>query len=430
MDDTCVLCTRCFQATDHTGHDTSFSVNSGTGGCCDCGDPEAWKIPLRCRHHSSFEELDEIGFDPIISSAGAPFVPGYNNHNECPVSVRRAIELTIAVVLEFILETFSTSPVHLRTSFDERSIIEDAQSASEALGDPEVQTKFAIVLWNDEVHSFQDVIDQCTQALDCSPVEARKIAETVDVSGRDVLRVSTSITDLIEIATSMVNVSLCISIRAARDVFREQLSASLLIWLRDLACCKFRPLARVFQGKVNNEIRSEISHQLCLRWEAPFRNNYLADILFKQYSYDIRPMDSDTEDVYADGELDDEEYLDEDDEESVDDEGAITQDESNAVQSPAGAAAAPGNAAFQHAHAATSAAAAAQEIGMVVDLSDAQDAQMRGRRRLRSDSTDSLRQQGEERGSPRNYPQPGAVHGRNDSNAGAPPPSLWLNETA
>ncbi|ORX64383.1 hypothetical protein DL89DRAFT_252038 [Linderina pennispora] len=264
MDDTCVLCTRCFQATDHTGHDTSFSVNSGTGGCCDCGDPEAWKIPLRCRHHSSFEELDEIGFDPIISSAGAPFVPGYNNHNECPVSVRRAIELTIAVVLEFILETFSTSPVHLRTSFDERSIIEDAQSASEALGDPEVQTKFAIVLWNDEVHSFQDVIDQCTQALDCSPVEARKIAETVDVSGRDVLRVSTSITDLIEIATSMVNVSLCISIRAARDVFREQLSASLLIWLRDLACCKFRPLARVFQGKVNNEIRSEISHQLCL----------------------------------------------------------------------------------------------------------------------------------------------------------------------
>ncbi|KAJ2380381.1 E3 ubiquitin-protein ligase ubr1, partial [Coemansia sp. RSA 2559] len=253
MDDTCVLCTRCFQATDHTGHDTSFSMNSGTGGCCDCGDPEAWKIPLRCRHHSRFEELDEVGLEPIISSAGAPFVPGYNN-NECPASVKRSIELTIAVVLEFILETFATSPINLNMNFDESAILEDAKNSSLAINDSEPQTKFAVVLWNDEVHSFQDVIDQCTESLQCSHMEAKKIAETVDSSGRDVLRVSTSIPDLIDIATTMTNVSLSVSIRAARDIFREQLSASLLIWLRDLACCKFRPLARVFQGKINNEI--------------------------------------------------------------------------------------------------------------------------------------------------------------------------------
>ncbi|KAJ1844046.1 E3 ubiquitin-protein ligase ubr1, partial [Coemansia sp. RSA 2703] len=292
MDDTCVLCTRCFQATDHTGHDTSFSVNSGTGGCCDCGDPEAWKIPLRCRHHSSFEELEEVGLDPIISSAGAPFVPGYKNNSECPVSVRRSIELTIAIVLEFILETFATSPINLTQHFDEMTIIEDATNASMALGDHEQQTKFAVVLWNDEVHSFQDVIDQCTEALQCSQMEAKKIAETVDASGRDVLRVSTSIPELIDIATTMTNVSLSVSIRAARDIFREQLSASLLIWLRDLACCKFRPLARVFEGKINNEIRAEISHQLCLRWVAPYRNVYLADILEKQYDFNLPDSDS------------------------------------------------------------------------------------------------------------------------------------------
>ncbi|KAJ1888714.1 E3 ubiquitin-protein ligase ubr1, partial [Coemansia sp. S17] len=214
MDDTCVLCTRCFQATDHSGHDTSFSVNSGTGGCCDCGDPEAWKIPLRCRHHSNLDELEEAGLDPIISSAGAPFVSGYNN-NECPSSVRRSIELTIAVVLEFILETFATSPVNLNPQFDENSIMEDARNASFAMGDDEPQTKFAVVLWNDEVHSFQDVIDQCIEALRCSMSEAKRIAETVDASGRDVLRVSTSIPELIDIATTMTNVSLSVSIRAA-----------------------------------------------------------------------------------------------------------------------------------------------------------------------------------------------------------------------
>ncbi|KAJ1730496.1 E3 ubiquitin-protein ligase ubr1, partial [Coemansia sp. Benny D160-2] len=282
-------------------------MNSGTGGCCDCGDPEAWKIPLRCRHHSSFEELEEVGLEPIISSAGAPFVPGYNNNNECPASVKRSIELTIAVVLEFILETFATSPINLNPQFEERVILDDAKNASLAINDSEPQTKFAVVLWNDEVHSFQDVIDQCTEALQCSHVEAKKIAETVDASGRDVLRVSTSIPDLIDIATTMTNVSLSVSIRAARDVFREQLSASLLIWLRDLACCKFRPLARVFQGKINNEICAEICHQLCLRWVAPYRNAYLADLLEKLYEFS--PTGSDEGDS---GSMDEDEDEDED----------------------------------------------------------------------------------------------------------------------
>ncbi|KAJ2745977.1 E3 ubiquitin-protein ligase ubr1 [Coemansia sp. BCRC 34301] len=420
MDDTCVLCTRCFQATDHSGHDTSFSVNSGTGGCCDCGDPEAWKIPLRCRHHSSLDELEEAGLEAIISSAGAPFVSGYNN-NECPSSVRRSIELTIAVVLEFILETFATSPVNLSAQFDEASIVEDARNASFAIGDDEPQTKFALVLWNDEVHSFQDVIDQCTEALQCSMAEAKRIAETVDASGRDVLRVSTSIPELIDIATTMTNVSLSISIRAARDIFREQLSASLLIWLRDLACCKFRPLARVFQGKINNEIRAEISHQLCLRWVAPYRSGYLADILERQYSFAL-PESEYGEDEDA---MDVDDYDDLDDN---DDEGASSTAHdipetsalrSNACQPVAGAS--------QSVYSLPVLPPPAEGAANV--LSDLVEDSTRGRRRRRSDSDDVLRQQGEERASPRGFNAPTAALGSRQSMEGSPP-SLWLAETS
>jgi hypothetical protein len=52
MDATCVLCTRCFRAGNHTGHSFSFSIASGSGGCCDCGDAEAWKIPCTCPWHN------------------------------------------------------------------------------------------------------------------------------------------------------------------------------------------------------------------------------------------------------------------------------------------------------------------------------------------------------------------------------------------
>lgn len=45
IDDTSVLCSRCFNASEHTGHIVSVNNSSGNGGCCDCGDPEAWKSP-------------------------------------------------------------------------------------------------------------------------------------------------------------------------------------------------------------------------------------------------------------------------------------------------------------------------------------------------------------------------------------------------
>ncbi|MBE7182595.1 MAG: hypothetical protein INR71_15550, partial [Terriglobus roseus] len=36
-DETCVLCSRCFEASDHEGHQVSCSMSSGNAGCCDCG---------------------------------------------------------------------------------------------------------------------------------------------------------------------------------------------------------------------------------------------------------------------------------------------------------------------------------------------------------------------------------------------------------
>lgn len=51
LDDTCVLCAQCFKASDHNGHNTSFHYSKGSGGCCDCGDSEAWKVEQTCTIH-------------------------------------------------------------------------------------------------------------------------------------------------------------------------------------------------------------------------------------------------------------------------------------------------------------------------------------------------------------------------------------------
>ena len=49
-DETCVLCHACYSRSDHEGHDVSF-YHAQAGGCCDCGDPDAWDPAGFCDCH-------------------------------------------------------------------------------------------------------------------------------------------------------------------------------------------------------------------------------------------------------------------------------------------------------------------------------------------------------------------------------------------
>ena len=49
MDPSCAICHECFTNSDHVGHD--YWMFSSGGGCCDCGDVEAWKREGFCSRH-------------------------------------------------------------------------------------------------------------------------------------------------------------------------------------------------------------------------------------------------------------------------------------------------------------------------------------------------------------------------------------------
>lgn len=51
MDPTCVLCVQCFKQSAHRNHKYKMGTSSG-GGCCDCGDVEAWKRDPYCDEHN------------------------------------------------------------------------------------------------------------------------------------------------------------------------------------------------------------------------------------------------------------------------------------------------------------------------------------------------------------------------------------------
>jgi Putative zinc finger in N-recognin (UBR box) len=51
-DSTCIICQDCFNKGDHTGHRVWLKTN--VGGCCDCGDPDAWEEKGFCCDHKGF----------------------------------------------------------------------------------------------------------------------------------------------------------------------------------------------------------------------------------------------------------------------------------------------------------------------------------------------------------------------------------------
>ena len=58
-DETCVMCNACFLDSDHTGHDVFF-YHAVAGGCCDCGDADAWDPKGFCRRHGCQDCRDPL----------------------------------------------------------------------------------------------------------------------------------------------------------------------------------------------------------------------------------------------------------------------------------------------------------------------------------------------------------------------------------
>ena len=59
MDPSCAICHDCFVNSNHEGHD--YWMFSSGGGCCDCGDIEAWRCAGFCTRHRG-QSSDEDGW--------------------------------------------------------------------------------------------------------------------------------------------------------------------------------------------------------------------------------------------------------------------------------------------------------------------------------------------------------------------------------
>ncbi|QRV76966.1 E3 ubiquitin-protein ligase UBR1 [Ceratobasidium sp. AG-Ba] len=228
LDDSTVMCARCFHATDHTSHNISFSVTQHPGGCCDCGDPEAWSVPLNCPRHP-----------PAASPSPAtqpythfPPKPRDRPRPNVPLELRDSLSRTIGYALDFLLDTLDFSP-------DDASPPGDGDELRQhPTADPAQTERFSVVLWNDEKHSFDEVIHHLMDTTGITKLEAMQTANRVDAEGREVIRTGEDVNQLLKIADSINLIDIGVTVRRAYDTFREQAAAVILEWLLDLTSAR------------------------------------------------------------------------------------------------------------------------------------------------------------------------------------------------
>ncbi|KAJ5293081.1 Mitochondrial intermediate peptidase [Penicillium atrosanguineum] len=245
-DDTCVLCSRCFDASDHTGHQYQISLSSGNCGCCDCGDEEAWRLPLFCAIHtdSGHEKEKE------------------REQRQLPPELVSTIRLTISRVLDYFCDVISCSPEQLRLGKTIEGIKADEEASRlrsgwYGEGDlEEEEPEFAVMLWNDEKHTIRDVAHQVTRA--CRERDSFGVArahETNDI-GRSVIRYSKDLQRLLAVSKIIEEIKVTVTVRSARDTFREQMCGTLVEWLADIAGCSILGDNEIFRQIICEEMLS------------------------------------------------------------------------------------------------------------------------------------------------------------------------------
>jgi hypothetical protein len=188
-------------------------------------------------------------------------------YNTVPPALIDSVHNTIAVVLDYLLETFAASPedVSPTTAPD---VLRDCEYSHAALGirdtADERHPSYCCVLWNDERHSFEEVNEIVVKATKCTKAEAQKVAENVDAYGRHVIFTSENLNEALLVALQIKTINLAVTVRSTQNTLREEVCGLLLEWLKDLISGRFKFFTAVESG--TSILVDTICKVLCEEW--------------------------------------------------------------------------------------------------------------------------------------------------------------------
>ncbi|XP_050551881.1 E3 ubiquitin-protein ligase UBR1 isoform X3 [Spodoptera frugiperda] len=219
MDNTCVLCVECFKVSAHRHHKYKMGQSSG-GGCCDCGDTEAWKRDPFCELHAAAEDdkQEEATIKPevvermkIVASVTLTYCLRLLTHDHAPGLPNDLSTLT---------------PSRLKDA--ERDLLQ-------ILDQPDC---YCTVLYNDETHTFDQVITTLVRVTKCNQRDSLDLVSLIDREGRALVKcnsfqVCDKLKTDIEMFTSRHGPGLKVLVMHAHVIAHQTFAMKLLHWLQN-----------------------------------------------------------------------------------------------------------------------------------------------------------------------------------------------------
>lgn len=157
---------------------------------------------------------------------------------------------TVAYALDFILDTLDYSP-------DEPLLPQnEADLRVQPSADPMMKDQYCVVLWNDDKHSFDDVIKLLCDTTGRTREEASEVSIKIDEQGREIIDMNTNIPRLLETARTFSQIDLGVTVRRAYDTFREQIVVVIIDWLLDLTRSRLGTDTGVIREIISSQMSS------------------------------------------------------------------------------------------------------------------------------------------------------------------------------
>mmetsp|Transcript_4153 Transcript_4153/g.6352 ORF Transcript_4153/g.6352 Transcript_4153/m.6352 type:complete len:1971 (+) Transcript_4153:47-5959(+) len=236
-DETCVMCNACYLDSDHTGHDVYF-YHAQAGGCCDCGDADAWNPLGFCSKHGAQSRTS----DPL-SEAPFGLIQGTRR---TLIECRRAILLSSAAsTAAFAKWGQDNTPVEKDDEATEAArfaAIELARSAGlSAIGLENIlksvksKDNCTLMLYKDDVHVINDLGASLSAVLGLEAREASAIARTAQERGEAVLRTGDNRNQLEALAQVLRQRGILATVRSNSSALWSQRAKGVVLWLHALA---------------------------------------------------------------------------------------------------------------------------------------------------------------------------------------------------
>jgi E3 ubiquitin-protein ligase UBR1 len=157
---------------------------------------------------------------------------------------------TIGYAFDFVLDTLDYSP-------DEPSVPSTEDDLrTQPSADPMMKDQYCVIVWNDDKHSFDELMLLVCDSTIWAKEEASDIAHRVDEFGREIVDMNANVTRLLETAQTISRIDLGVTIRRAYDTFREQVAAVIIEWLLDLTRSRLGTDTLVLREIIASELLS------------------------------------------------------------------------------------------------------------------------------------------------------------------------------